>query len=140
MANAGGGGFAVAGEPSDRADGAGDEEEAVGIAARGGFGNNFSQSSGDGEAREIVVGKRGMARVAGDEDFISGLAGNQKFAVGEATVGESGVDANFIVGIGERTELIVGKAEAPVFLVVGSAIRNPVGVIGKSEEMRAKLA
>src|SRR5262245_26166786 len=63
----------VQGEPGDCTDSAGNEEEPVRISQRP-LGQQLREADGNGDAGEIVVAKRGMADVAGEEHLVRGTA------------------------------------------------------------------
>ena len=73
--------------------------------------------------------------MAGDQNFIARLPRQETLAVAQASICESGVNANFIITLRQSKELSVRKAEAPVLFVIRGSIRNPIGVRWNREEV-----
>src|SRR5438067_1306954 len=109
--------LAVPRQPGDRAHRAGREEEPHRKARPRSRGEMAREERGDGDAGQVVVRKRRMADVRGDEDLLLGLAGEQELTIGEMARGEGRIDAHLVVALGERQELPVRKAEAPALFV-----------------------
>lgn len=63
------------------------------------------------------------------------LPRDEVLAVSERSVLEARIDADVILCILELLELAVCQTEAPVLLVVGGAVRDPVGTVGEGVEM-----
>ena len=126
-------------QPADGADGGRNEDEAVGVATTGQCSQRLRQPGGGGNARQVVVGQRGVADVGGDEHLLGAVTGQDAFAEGHRPLHEIGIDTD-LVGAGlQRLQLPVGQAEAPVTLEVLRAIGNPVRPVGQREEMRAQF-
>lgn len=122
----------VASEPGDGPDGSGNKKEAVGkakIPAR----KKFGKMGRDCESGQIVVGERRMAGVARNQNFFRRPAGQIAFAVAQVAALQCGVDAHFVAAVLEGQQLIVRQAEAPIFLVVGGTVRNPVRAVRDRE-------
>ena len=67
-------------------------------------------------------------------------AGQIAFSVGKRPVVQAGVNAHFVCFIlAQRRQLRVAQTKPPRRSVVGGAIRNPVRVIGQTEEMRTEF-
>src|SRR5262245_56947927 len=81
-----------------------------------------------------------MAYVARQENFVLQDAGQIAFSVRQRPVLQRGVDAHLVGFIlAQCRQLRVAQTKPPRRGVVGGAIRNPVGIIGQTEEMRTEL-
>ena len=128
----------VADEPGQRRNRTGDQEKAIAV-ARPKHLDIARQHRRNGNAREIVIGKRGVADMAGEEDCVLGLTWDQQLAIGEMARRQIGVDDHTVALVTQARHLAVGEAEAPVFRVIGSAVWNPVRLIGQSIKMRLQI-
>ena len=134
-----GGALAVAGEPRDRADGAGREQEAIGEPARVEGGEMAGEKRRDRDAREVVIAERRVAHVSRDEHLVGPPPRKHELSVGEAPRLEGGVDADLILALRQRVELALGEAEPPALVVVGGAVGDPVRLIGQGVKMGAQI-
>lgn len=128
----------VAGEPGDRADGAGREDEPVGVVRRL-LRQRPGQERRHRDAGQVVVGQRRVADVAGDDHLVGDLPGDHVLGVGEVAVLQRGVDAHLVVAFGHRVQGVLRQAEPPLRLVVTGAVRNPVRVVRQGVQVLAQL-
>lgn len=125
-------------EPCDRADGAGDEDETVGEPGLRGH-QPLDELDRDRDPREIVIRKRGVAAMRGDEHFLGALPFDETFAIGQRAGLHLGIDLDLIGAGTHRLEPVPGQAEAPVLLVVAGAVGDPVRMLRLGMEVGAKL-
>ena len=78
--------------------------------------------------------------MAGDQYFFIGAPRQEILAIAEASIGEGGVDTNFIIAFRQTEELTVGKTETPVLFVIGGPIGNPIRVFRKRKQVRLDFA
>ena len=131
---------AVPGQPGDRADAAGGEQEAVAAAALGHGGQGFGEMDGDGDAGEVVVRQLGMADVARDDDLFGGRPRQQALSPGHRTVFERGVDEDLVLAVREGFKELVGQTEAPRLLVVRGAVGDQVRLLRQAVEAESQVA
>ena len=103
------------------------------------LGKKLCQGGRYDQAGEIVIRQRRMTRMARDEHLISGATTDAQFPVRQMTILEGRVDAYFIVVVFKGKHLIMGQTKSPIFLVVRRSIRNPIGVLGESEQVRLQF-
>ncbi|MCK0297306.1 hypothetical protein MVT30_26445, partial [Salmonella sp. 15E51] len=72
----------------------------------------------EGEARTIVIGKRGMTDMSGKQHISVGGAFVQVFTIGEMTVGLFGVNQDFVLAVRERKKSIMACTQTPLLTVV----------------------
>lgn len=77
-----------------------------------------------------------MAAVAGDQNFVFGLAGDEQLAVGQAAVFQARINADLVSPFFQLEEIVIRETEAPVFPVVRGAVGDQVWLVGKGEEVR----
>ncbi len=130
--------FRVAGQPGDRPDGAGREDEPVGVVGSV-LRQCPRQEHRHRDARQVVVGQRRVADVAGDDHLVGDLPGDDVLGVGEVAVRERGVDAHLVVALGQPVQGLLGQAEPPVGRVVAGAVRHPGGVVRQGVQVSAQL-
>ena len=118
----------VAGQPGDRPDGAGRVDEPVGVVRRL-LRQRPGQVRRHRDARQVVVGQRRVADMAGDDHLVGDLTGDHVLGVGEVAVRECGVDAHLVVAVRQRVQGLLGQAESPLRLVVARAVRHPARVV-----------
>ena len=128
----------VADEPGQRRYRPGDQENAIAVSRPKRL-DIARQHRRNGNGREIVIGKRGMASMAGEEDCVIGFTWDQQLVIAEMATHQIGVEDHTVALVTQARHLTVCEAEAPVFRVIGSAIWNPVGLIGYSIRMRSQI-
>jgi hypothetical protein len=77
--------------------------------------------------------------VSGNQYFIVGFTLDSELTVSEGTDLERRIDKDLVFIVFEGIRLSLSETEAPSFLVVGRAVRDPMGRIGKGEQMLSQL-
>ncbi len=128
----------IAREPGDRTDGARGKYETIAQppwrSRKGG-----SQLGRDGHPTGIVVGKRRMADVGGDQDLSRRSSRQIALRVAQAPRGEAGIDADLVAILAQRLQIPVPQTEAPGGAVVAGAIRDPVRMLGHAVQVWPQL-
>src|ERR1700761_1790500 len=128
----------VACEPGERSDRTGYEKKTVTV-TRPECLDIACQHRRDSNGREVVIGKRGMTDVAGDQDSVVSLTRDQQLAIAEMARRQIGVYNHTIGLVTQARHLTMGEAESPVLRIIGSAVRNPVRLIRHTIKMRSQV-
>jgi hypothetical protein len=99
----------------------------------------LGQKSCHAYAREIVVAKRRLATMAGNEYFHFRPSWQQILAIRQMTVEQRGVDANFVVVFRHLFQLPVRETETPVFLVIRGTVRNQIRLLRQGVKVGSQL-
>ena len=129
----------VSGEPGDRTDRPGHEEEPERVAPLA-IRQQERELSGHGQARAVVVRERGMTRVRRHQDLAVGRARKDELAVRQgAAIVERRVDADLVLAVVERRGVVGRQAEPPGAGVVGRAVRDPGRSVRERVQVLAQL-
>ena len=99
----------------------------------------LGQKSCHAYAREIVVAKRRLATMAGNEYFHFRPSWQQILAIRQMTVEQRGVDANFVVVFRHLFQLPVRETETPVFLVIRGTVGNQIRLLRQGVKVGSQL-
>src|SRR5439155_6676010 len=99
----------VTGQPDDRPDGARHEHEPVRVAERYAT-QRAAEKRSERDAGEVVVGERGMAHVAREQDLALFGSRNHALPVGERSGFERRVDDDLVLPVGQPGEVGVRGA------------------------------
>jgi len=116
----------MAREVADGADGLGQEQNAIAVAARGLLQQPARQPGNDAGPGQFVVGHRGMADISGKQDFPIRLAGDAQLAVSQTAGEQFAVDMHPVVAGRQALALTLADAETPAFFVVGGDVGNRI--------------
>ncbi|KPV52094.1 hypothetical protein SE17_17495 [Kouleothrix aurantiaca] len=78
--------------------------------------------------------------MAGNQDLVGAGAGQHKLAIAQVAGRERRVDAHLVGAVGQRVEIPLAQAEAPLALIIAGAVGHPIGMLGRCEQVRAQLA
>jgi hypothetical protein len=88
----------------------------------------FCQIDSQSHAGKVVVAEGWVADMTRDEDLFRTFSLEKKLTIGQISILKSGIDKHLIFTVFQVQELIVTHAESPILLVVGSPVRNPLGM------------
>ncbi len=98
-------------EHSRRANHFGNEQEAIGVSPLWSDGQPLGQGHRQHRARQLIIGHRRMAAVAGKQDLIGRAARQNELAVVQRTGDVSGIDAGPVCALRQALALAVRQTK-----------------------------